>query len=285
MTPIRDPKGPTGTDTGLDRTQVTQPLPVGSGDADDADDVDRQDDDAQPRSRVPNWRPGPGRPERTVPRSAVVLLVLALVVLILAASVNMFTGAVDRLNPFRNGIVQEQTVDRSGPAVLKSISDLGEFHAASGYYELVVDVEKDVKPAPSFLAGERTLFVAAGDVDAIVDFRNLKDGAVQVNADRTKATITLPRPVLGEPVVNTDRSYVYQHERGLVNRLQDAFGNNPGQERELYALARQKLAAAAAGSDELTTRGETTTRAMLVGLLRSLGFTDVEVRFTGDPGL
>lgn len=40
------------------------------------------------------------------------------------------------------------SVDRSGPAVLKSIQDLGQFEAASGYYELVVDVEKDVKPVP-----------------------------------------------------------------------------------------------------------------------------------------
>jgi hypothetical protein len=294
MSPIRD----------SDRAADTEPLPVGSGETlpdagrrtsrDAASDTSRDDDthdDAHdgdaPGSgrRVPNWRPGPGRPERTVPRVAVVVLVLAFVALILAASMNLFTGAIDRLNPFRNGVVQEQTIDRSGPAVLKSISDLGEFHAASGYYELVVDVEKDVKPVPSFLAGERTLFVAAGDVDVVVDFRKLKDDAVKINADRTQAILTLPRPTLAEPVVNTDRSYVYQHERGLVDRLRDAFGSNPGQEQQLYALAKQKLAAAAQGSGELTTRGEATTRAMLVGLLRSLGFTDVQVRFEGDPGL
>jgi hypothetical protein len=289
MSPIRGSK----------RQDDTEPLPVGGG-TPPAVGTERYDDDAyddraddgpepvtedRPARRVPNWRPGPGRPERTVPRGAVVLVVLALVVLILAASANLFTGAIDRLNPFRNGILQEETVDRSGPAVLRSISDLGEFRAASGYYELVVDVEKDVRPVPSFLAGERTLFVAAGTVDSVVDFRALKDGAVTVNADRTQATITLPRPTLSEPVLNTDRSYVYQSQRGLVDRLRDAVGSNPGQERELYGLAEQRLAAAAAGTDELTTRGEANTRSMLVGLLRSLGFTDVEVRFTGDPGL
>ena len=300
MSPIRD----------SDRSADTEPLPVGSGgdtlpDAgrragSDAapgtsraaldsghDDVDDgyADDSPGTGRRVPNWRPGPGHPERTVPRSLVAVLVIAVIALILAASVNMFTGAIDRLNPFHNGIVQEQTIDRSGPAVLKSIRDVGEFHAASGYYELVVDVEKDVKPVPSFLAGERTLFVAAGDVDVVVDFRKLKDDAVKVNADRTQAILTLPRPTLAEPVVNTDRSYVYQHDRGLVDRLRDAFGKNPGQEQQLYALAKQKLAAAAQGSGELTTRGEATTRAMLTGLLRSLGFTDVQIRFEGDPGL
>jgi hypothetical protein len=288
MSPIRDPN----------RSADTEPLPVGNGDtvpvsgratgrddADDTDDTFGQDDEPPTGRRVPHRRAGPGRPERTVPRSAVAVIVIALVVLILAASVNVFTGAIDRLNPFHNGIVQEQTIDRSGPAVLKSVSDLGEFRAASGYYELVVDVEKDVKPVPSFLAGERTLFVAAGNVDVVVDFRQLKDDAVKVNADRTQAILTLPRPTLSEPVLNTDRSYVYQHDRGLANRIRDAFGSDPGQEQELYALSKQKLTAAAQGSDELTKRGEATTRAMLVGLLRSLGFTDVQVRFEGDPGL
>jgi hypothetical protein len=265
MSPIRDP----------DRSADTQPLPSGDGD------TPADDDEPHAGRRIPVWGPDPARPERTVPRGAMVLLVLALVALILAASVNVFTGAIDRLNPFRDGIVQEETVDRSGPAVLRSISDLGEFHAASGYYELVVDVEKDVRPVPSFLAGERTLFVAAGDVDVVVDFRDLKDDAVRVNADRTQAILTLPRPELAEPVINTDRSYVYQRDRGLVDRVRDAFGSNPGQEQELYALSKRKLAEAAARSAELTQRGETTTRTMLVGLLRSLGFTDVQVRFEG----
>jgi hypothetical protein len=265
MSPIRDP----------DRSADTQPLPSGDGD------TPADDDEPRAGRRIPVWGPDPARPERTVPRGAMVLLVLALVALILAASVNVFTGAIDRLNPFRDGIVQEETVDRSGPAVLRSISDLGEFHAASGYYELVVDVEKDVRPVPSFLAGERTLFVAAGDVDVVVDFRDLKDDAVRVNADRTQAILTLPRPELAEPEINTDRSYVYQRDRGLVDRVRDAFGSNPGQEQELYALSKRKLAEAAARSAELTQRGETTTRTMLVGLLRSLGFTDVQVRFEG----
>jgi hypothetical protein len=278
------------------RSADTEPLPVGHGDTrPDRDDVraaareaadrDGAYDEPDTGRRVPNWHPGPGRPPRTVPRTLVVVLVLAFVLLLLAASVNVFTGAIDRLNPFHNGIVQEQTIDRSGPAVLKSMRDIGEFHASSGYYELVVDVEKDVKPVPSFLAGEHTLFIAAGDVDVVVDFRQLKDDAIKINGDRTQAIITLPKPTLAEPVINTDRSYVYQHDRGLVNRLRDAFGKDTGQEQELYALSKQKLTAAAAGSPELTERGETATRAMLTGLLHSLGYTDVQVRFTGDPGL
>src|SRR5690242_9303303 len=37
----------------------------------------------------------------------------------------------------------ESTVDRSGPVVLKSIQDLARFQAATGTFQVVVDLEKD----------------------------------------------------------------------------------------------------------------------------------------------
>jgi hypothetical protein len=49
--------------------------------------------------------------------------------------------------------------------------------------------------------------------------------------------------------------------------------------QELYPLAEEKLAAAARDGSGLLDRAEQNTRLMLVGLLRSLGFTRVEVRF------
>ena len=201
-----------------------------------------------------------------------------------AVGLSVMAGAVERLNPFRNGVIQQRSIDRSGPAVLKAISDMGEFRAASGYYEVVVDVEQDVKPLPSFLAGERVLFVAAGTVDVAVDLRDLGPGAVTVNADRTAATITLPRPELTKPSLDLDRSYVYSHQRGLIDRLRGAVTDNPSaDQRQLYTLASKRLAEAAAATKELPTRGETNTRAMLQGLLRSLGFADVTVTFTATP--
>ena len=47
---------------------------------------------------------------------------------------------------------------------------------------------------------------------------------------------------------------------------------------ELYALAEDRLAAAAARSD-LRERAETNTRTMLTGLARSLGVDEVDVSF------
>ena len=218
-------------------------------------------------------------PRRPVPRTVVAALVVGVLVVSGAVALNVVTGALERLNPFRNGIVQERTVDRSGPAVLKAITDLGEFKAASGYYELVIDVEKDVDNVPAVIAGRRVLFVAAGTVEAGVDLRSLDTSRVSVDAARTTATLTLPKPTLSEPRLDVDRSYVYSRERGLVDRLGEALGAGADDDRELYALASRRLAEAARSNDELTRRAQDNTRSALAGLLHSLGFKDVTVVF------
>ncbi len=186
---------------------------------------------------------------------------------------------VSGLNPFH-----EQTVDRSGPAVVLKLSDLKTYQAASGYYEIVIDQEKDVTNLPAFLAGERVIFVAAGSVDATVDFAGLGSGSVSVNGDRTAATVRLPGPALGAPRLDLARSYVADHRRGLKERLQDAIDTQGGgtNTEQLYRIAEARLAEAGARTDELKQRARTNTRAMLTSLLTSLGFRDVTVTFTDE---
>jgi hypothetical protein len=171
-------------------------------------------------------------------------------------------------NPFRT-----EQVDRSQPALLKSIEDVSEYRAAVGNFQVVVDVEDDVGWVPSFLAGERSLFVASGTVDAYVDFSGLTEDDVVLSADGTTATIRLPQARLDEPNLDQDETYLYDQERGLVDRVEDAL-STPDQS-EIYQLAEEKLVAAAAES-ELTERARENTETFLTGLARSLG---VEVTF------
>jgi hypothetical protein len=178
-------------------------------------------------------------------------------------------------NPFGT-----ETVDRSGPAVLKSIQNLRDFRAASGHFEVIVDVEKDVRFVPGEIKGERVLFVAVGSVDAGVDFTGIDDGAVEVSGDRSAVTLELPPATYREPELDLDRSYVYDRDRGVVDRLQGLLGDESGDDSELYRLAEDKLASAARDGSGLLARAERNTRLMLEGLLRSLGFTRVEVRFS-----
>jgi len=180
------------------------------------------------------------------------------------------------LNPFRT-----DTKDRSQPVLLKSLQDLSDYHAATANMQVVVDVEQDAKLLPSFIKGERTLFIAAGNVDAAVDFKALaKDpDAVKVSKDRRSVELTLPAPRLLEPRLDPDRSRVYDRDRGVLDRVEDALSDRPGDEQPLYQLAEDKLAAAAAADPKLLQTAERNTRSMLEGLLRGLGFENIKINF------
>ena len=207
---------------------------------------------------------------RRAPRA---LFILAVGVVALIA---LLPALIPALNPFK-----EDTVDRSGPALLKSLENLSEYRAASANLQVVVDVEQDTDLVPSFIKGERTLFVAAGTVDAAVDFRGLSrdPDAVQVSKDRRSVKLTLPAPKLLEPRLDPDRSRVYDRDRGVLDRVEDALSDRPGDEQPLYQLGEEKLAAAAAADPRLLQTAERNTRAMLEGLLRGLGFEKVEIDF------
>ena len=79
--------------------------------------------------------------------------------------------------------------------------------------------ESDTRFVPSFLKGERDLFVAVGSVDGIVDFDQLDTKDVTVSRDRRTAVIHLPHARFGEVRVDPKRSYVYSRRRGILDRI------------------------------------------------------------------
>lgn len=181
----------------------------------------------------------------------------------------------DVVNPFTS-----ETVDRTGPAVLKSIQNLEDYRAASGHFEVIVDVEQDTRFVPGSIKGQRVLFVAIGSVDAGVSFAGLDESAVEVSDDRRSVSLELPPATFREPELDLERSYVYDRDRGAIDRIQSLFSDDPGFEPELYTLAEEKLANAARDGSGLLARAERNTLLLLEGLLRGLGFTRVEVRFS-----
>jgi hypothetical protein len=228
-----------------------------------------------PPPEPPRQEPPPP-PRRDVPWG---LITVGLVILALILGVNWVRGVLpDFHNPFK-----EQTVDRSGPAVLKSVRDLHAYHAATGNFQQIVDLQKDT-PLPDELLGSRTLYIAYGTVDATVDFGSLGSDAVQVSSDRRGATITLPRPQLSSPRIDPTRSYVYDQNEGALNKIGDLFSANDHNQQELNVLAAQKIQAAAQQGSGLIARARENTRTMLGSLLRALGFTSVNVVFSDEPG-
>jgi hypothetical protein len=227
----------------------------------------------------PGWPPSPGwSPPRR--RSRVRLVAAILLALVLFVAVAGLSGL--RLWPsFPNPFATRQ-VDRSQPVLLKAIEDLAVYKAASGNFQVVVDLEEGTRGIPLILKGQRTLFVAGGSVDAEVDFSNLKGEAIKVSPDGTRVDITLPRARLTPTRVDPEQSRVFSRERGLLDRLGSVLSDNPTSERELYRLAGAKMQTAAAESD-LKARAEQNTRAMLQSMLRSLGYREVNVTFRDPP--
>jgi len=169
--------------------------------------------------------------------------------------------------------------DRSGPAVLTAMRDLSEYHAATGQYQVVIDIQQDAKFLPDIIKGKRTIFLAIGSVDSYVDFRKLGDDAVSVSADRKSVSITLPRAQLSKPNVDPDQSRVLNQDLGVIDRLGNLFSDQPNpQNQQMYQVAEQRLADAARQVG-LQKRAEDNTRATLDKLMRSLGFTTVDITF------
>jgi Protein of unknown function (DUF4230) len=196
---------------------------------------------------------------------AVVLLVALLALLGLARLTHWPFGSEER--------------DRSGPAVLTAMRDLSEYHAATGQYQVVIDIQQDAKFLPDAIKGKRTIFLAIGSVDAYVDFRKLGDDAVSVSSDRKSVSITLPQAQLSKPTIDPDQSRVLNQDLGLVDRLGNLFSDQPNpQNQQMYQLAGQRLADAAKQVG-LQKRAEDNTKATLDKLMRSLGFTTVNITF------
>jgi hypothetical protein len=203
----------------------------------------------------------------------IVAAIVAVLMLILVLS------AVHLLPQLRNPFAETTTV-RSQPVILKSITNLSRYEAASGSFQVVVDLTKRSSLIPSFLEGSETLFIGQGTDIAFVDFATLKNGAIAVNKDRTSVTVTLPKPQLESAVLNVSQSYVYAQQQGLFNRIGNFFSGNPNSQQQVYQIAQQKIETAAKQSP-LLADAQKNTEGMLTGMLTSLGFQHVTVTFGG----
>lgn len=195
------------------------------------------------------------------------------IVAALAGMIGVLAGWRPSLNLFST-----KATDRTGSPVLRTLTDLSEYHAASGHYETVVDLVKDTNHLPGWVSGERLLYVGKGDVDAVVDFGELDERRVAVSDDAKSLTVELPAPTVEKPVLDLETSYVVEHDKGLVNRFK---GSEIEREAQLKAI--NQMTAAATGEDLLLDQAKENTAAMLRGLFGSLGYTSITISFEESP--
>jgi Protein of unknown function (DUF4230) len=219
---------------------------------------------------------GHGLVGRLMGLAGLMAAVVAVVVLVLVFS------AVHLLPQLRNPFGETTTV-RSQPVLLKSISELSRYEAASGSFQVVVDLSQKAAFLPSFVEGTQTLFIGQGTEIAVVDFSQLKSKAIQVSPDRTAVTITLPRAQLEPAVLNVRQSYVYAQQQGLLNRIGNFFSGNPNSQQEVYIVAQQKIETAARQSP-LLGEAQKNTSSMLTGMMQSLGFRQITVTYSAAAG-
>jgi len=216
---------------------------------------------------------GPAAPAR---RGTGSLVALVATVAVLVAGV-VVIAAMHLLPHIRNPFAESTTV-RSQPTLLKSITSLSRYQAASGSFQVIVDLSRKTPYLPSFLEGSQTLFVGQGTVTAYDDFSRLARGDIQLSPGRTAVTVRLPQPQLEPATLNVRQSYVFAQQQGLLNRIGNLFSGNPGSQQPVYIAAQQKIQAAASHSPLLAQAKKNTT-SMLTSMLHSLGFRHVTVTF------
>ena len=212
-----------------------------------------------------------------IPGSGLTGRLAAVAAVVVAAAVLLLVLSVVHVLPTLRNPFTETTTERSGPVVLKSITELSRYEAASGSFQVVVDLSQH-SLLPSFLQGSDTLFIGQGTDIAFVNFSQLKGKAIQVSANRSAVTVTLPPAQLEPAVLNVRESYVYAQQQGLLNRIGNFFGGNPNGQQQVYIAAQQRIQTAARRSP-LVAEAERNTRGMLNGMLSSLGFRRITVNF------
>jgi Protein of unknown function (DUF4230) len=199
--------------------------------------------------------------------------------LVLLLGVLLVGSAVHLLPQLRNPF-SETTTDRSSqPALLLSIVQLSRYEAASGNFQVVVDLDSSGSILPSFLEGSDTIFIGVGTDNAYVDFSHLKGSAVKVSTDRTAVSLALPHAQLESATLDVKQSYIFAQQQGLFTKVNSFLGGNPNSQQAVYELAQSKIQAAAKQSTILAD-AERNTKTMLVSLLQSLGFKTITVTFS-----
>jgi hypothetical protein len=219
----------------------------------------------------------PDTPERPGRSGLARLLIFVVVVFALMAAACLGLRAVNVLPSFDNPF-SDRTTDRSQPVLLQSMRDLSRYVAADGTFQVIVDLQEDRDNIPDFLVNRRTLFVGSGTVETYVEFNSLAEEALKVDNDQKTVQITLPPPQQGTAALDMEKSYVVAEERGLFNRIGDAFRSDPGKQQKVYQLAQQRITEAARSSG-LDQRARDNTQRMLESLFTRLGYTTVTVTF------
>ena len=191
------------------------------------------------------------------------------VALVLLGGAWLLVRAAARPRPVPSAV----TVLRPSPSVVVAIRNLAELSTAEYHVERIIDLREKQRTVFGLIQAEDALLlVASGQVTAGVDLAQLSDESVTIDEVHHRARITLPAPRVLHSRIDNDRTYVYRRETDLLAHRQEQLEARARQEAERSIVQ-------AAEESGIRTRARDNARRTVESLVRSLGYTDVEVDF------
>ncbi|MGA3136453.1 MAG: DUF4230 domain-containing protein [Terracidiphilus sp.] len=161
------------------------------------------------------------------------------------------------------------SIDVSSPSVVEKIHQLSRLETVVYSLDKIVEGERQNAYLPDFLAGDKLLLVAHGEVIAGVDLGQLKPGDVTVKGDAVQ--VRLPPPQILTTRIDNGRTRVYSRTTGLL------VATDPNLESEVRLTAEQQIAQAAL-DDGILLKARQNARTSVAALLYGLGFHTVDVQ-------
>lgn len=164
---------------------------------------------------------------------------------------------------------------RPTPTVVLAVRDLARLESTSFHVEKVVELTD----AQSRLFGlveakDAILLVAVGDVVAGVDLSKLSDADVQTDDTTHSVRVTLPAPEVFSAALDEAQTHVYERRTDMMASRNETLEGQARGEAE-------KQMRQAALDEGILARAKTNAERTVRGLLRSLGFTRVDVQWAG----
>lgn len=200
-------------------------------------------------------------------------LVLALVIAMVGVGLGVVVSNADFMSrlPVVGPLLFEERPARTttGPVVVEGIQELDQLATVRWRESVIVTRESGGTQLERFLAGERVLLVATGDVEAGVDLAQIGEDDVRVDGE--SVTIRLPEPEVLSASLDEERTRVYDRDFGILNlRPDDALAE------EARAAAVERIEEAAR-DEEILEEAEQNAEGSIRAFVTTLGFE--EVRF------
>lgn len=166
---------------------------------------------------------------------------------------------------------------QSTPSVIVAVRDLARLEGAEFRIERVISLsDKQDRLFGLIEAKDAILLVASGAVVAGADLSGLTEKDVEVDMAKRHVKIDLPSSQVLSARLDDEHTFVYQRDTDLLAERKESLESRARQEAE-------RTLEEAAKKGGIVQRSNESIRRTVDSLVRSMGFTDVEVTVHGAP--